>query len=137
LRKTRVRAHRRRTRSGRTVGVREHERRLGGEPVEGGELPEGWELFDRKTKEKAGKTYFYDRYVNKGNDSGMIFLSYDDEAGRTVYYVEGYGVGTIDTRTFEEKKGVGMAPIQTYASYDFEDAKRALFRFMRENSGKV
>jgi hypothetical protein len=91
LKKTHVRAHRRRTRSGRTVGVREHERRLRGDRrgVEGEVLkkfvlsPAGssaWSLPETAyLKEDAAGGYYIVTYYARDSDVPEDYVFQDEK----------------------------------------------------------
>lgn len=95
------------------------------------ELPEGWELFDRKTKKVDGETYFFNRYINKKLKSGIIYLSgTSKKTGEKAYIVEGYGIGTIDPKTFKEI--ASAAPIARFEESTEEEAEKKLIELMKE-----
>jgi hypothetical protein len=75
-----------------------------------------WRLFERKEKVYRGQKHFFEKWVHDESRSGIIFYSTLDERGKTCYVVEGYGIGTIDTKTFTERSM--MAPIQRSCHYD-------------------
>lgn len=82
-----------------------------------------WKLFDRKEAKIEGKRCFYEKWIEPKGKSGIVFFCYPEE-GRVVYVVEGYGVGTINPKTFRELGGI--APIQTYRFHGFGTARKAL-----------
>jgi hypothetical protein len=60
-----------------------------------------WKLLDRKEKIIDGFNHFFERWVETDSNSGMVFHS-DISNGKIVFVVEGYGIGTIDHKTFKE-----------------------------------
>lgn len=95
-------------------------------------LPDGWTLFDSKEKEVEGDRYFYNRYIHKKSKSGIVYYSTKSRAGKKYFVVEGYGIGTIDPRTFKEI--TDSAPIQRHEKDTEEQAEKALFELMKENA---
>jgi hypothetical protein len=94
------------------------------------DLPEGWEVFDTKEKEKKGEKYFHNRYIHKESKSGVIYFS-TEKGGKRLFIVEGYGIGTIDPETFKEI--AELAPLQRYELEKEEDAEKALIDLMNKN----
>lgn len=94
-----------------------------------------WQLLDRKAKEHQGKSFFYERYVQRESKSGIVFYSTLKRVkGKkiSIYVIEGYGIGTIDPKTFGE---IGkMAPIQRYELRDYATAKKTLEALKEFNS---
>lgn len=91
----------------------------------------GWRLHSRQEKQYMGTLHFYERWVHDRSKSGIIFLSTvkDD---RVVYIAEGYGIGTINPKTFTERGG--MAPIQRSVQFTVEAGQAALLDIMKENA---
>lgn len=94
------------------------------------ELPEGWELYDRREKEYEGDKYFYNRYVHRESESGMVYFSTLIK-DKKVFVVEGYGIGTIDPEKFVEISDI--APIQRYEIEREDLAEKVLIDLMNEN----
>jgi hypothetical protein len=94
-------------------------------------LLDGWELFDTKEKEWKGEQYFHNRYVHKESKSGIVYFSTENE-GKKLFIVEGYGIGTINPKTFKET--VDFAPIQRHELENEEDADKALVDLMKKNT---
>jgi hypothetical protein len=80
-----------------------------------------------------GRKYFFERWVHDASSSGIIFYSTPDEEGKTYYVVEGYGIGTINTKTFSEREEAGIAPIQRSRHYDSHEARKRLEALKEEN----
>lgn len=98
---------------------------------EGLELPDGWTPFDAKEKEFEGDRYFYNRYIHRESKSGIVFYS-TKSGGKKFFVVEGYGIGTINPRTFKEI--TDGAPIQRHEKDTEEEAEKALIDLMKENA---
>lgn len=96
---------------------------------------EQWELFSRQEKEHEGDTYFFERWVHRPSKSGIIFFSNKAASGRKIFVVEGYGIGTIDPKTFEESADV--APIQRTEWLTEEEGRAALERLKQENASQA
>ena len=94
-------------------------------------LVDEWRLFDRRKKMYHGQTFFYERWVHDRSKSGVVFYSTLDKDGRVFYVVEGYGIGTINSKTFTERSQ--CAPIQRSEHYSLEEATEALQKLKREN----
>ena len=69
---------------------------------------EGWKLRQRLEKHKEGYKIFYEEWVHYESKSGLIFLSRVKD-GKLSYYLESYGIGTINPDDFTECADV--API--------------------------
>lgn len=96
-------------------------------------MGDAWELHSRKEVEHEGETYFYERWVHPPSKSGIIFFSdRSKDSGRKIYVVEGYGVGTINPKTFKEI--ASMAPIQRTEWLTEEEGRAALERLKEENA---
>ena len=94
----------------------------------------GWTLFDSKEKEHEGDRYFYNRYIHRESKSGIVYYSTKSRAGKKYFVVEGYGIGTIDPKTFKEiTEG---APIQRHEKDTEAEAEKALINLMKENADR-
>jgi len=74
----------------------------------------GWKLLNIRIKTVDGYEHFYERWVHVKSKSGIVFYStictnpqpnfygYEHKKGSVYFVVEGYGIGTIDPKTFKE-----------------------------------
>jgi hypothetical protein len=89
-------------------------------------------LLKRREKWHKGKKYFHEQWVEPKSESGIVFYSSMRRSDGSKYYVvEGYGIGTIDPKTFNEIAGI--APIQRSEYTSLKTAKKGLAELKREN----
>ena len=88
-------------------------------------------LLKRWEKWHKGRKYFLERWVEPKSKSGIVFFSSIRRDGSKFYVVEGYGIGTIDPKTFKEIAGI--APIQRSEYRSLKGGRKGLAKLMREN----
>ena len=90
-------------------------------------------LLERKVRRYKGKKIFFEKWVEPRSKSGIVFYSNVKPKGSIYYVVEGYGIGTIDPKTFSEIPGVGCAPIQRSEYKSLAEAREGLAKLMKSN----
>ena len=88
-------------------------------------------LLKRQEKPFKGKKFFLEKWVEPKSKSGIVFFSTVKPDGSRYYVVEGYGIGTIDPKTFTAI--ADLAPIQRSEYRSLEAARKGLAKLMREN----
>lgn len=89
-------------------------------------------LLKREEKRYKGRKFFFEKWVEQKSKSGIVFYSSMRRSdGRKYYIVEGYGIGTIDPKTFKEIAGI--APIQRSEYRSPQAGRKGLAKLMREN----
>ncbi len=92
-------------------------------------LPDGWELFDKKEYEERGEKHFHNRYVHKESKSGISYFSTKKD-GKKLFVAESYGIGTIDPETFKETAHV--EPVIRRERENETEAEKALVELMNK-----
>ena len=91
-----------------------------------------WRLKKRVEREYGGKVFFYDQWVEPESKSGIVFMNgIDRKSCKIIYVVEGYGIGTVDPKTFKEI--ADGAPIEHFETESYEEAKRILEMLKEHN----
>jgi hypothetical protein len=90
-----------------------------------------WKLFAKKEKDYKGYHHFMERWVEPVSKSGIEYFSNVDGNGKLIFVVRGFGIGTINPKSFTERKG--LAPIQEYELGNEADGRRVLEMLMEFN----
>ncbi len=90
---------------------------------------------EREEKEINGKSFFYEKWVEANSNSGIAFYMTQKPDGTVIYVVEGYGIGTIDSDTFEEI--ADGAPVQRTEYGSFREARKGLTKLIMNNLREI